>query len=1023
MAGFFFMFGFCAFDDKPTGLDFGSAPRGTVFYDSNGNFFRANASAAGGFNDLVEDLFGASGGTQDMSTDGQYLLQSLSNAVGGGGDALIDDVTDTDFADWTRTADYDTLYAALTSDADTSNVVYFFGGTNDANASSGVTKAKYKQGLLKLKEFIQADFVNVKAIILNRVGAIGAGNDTNAQIVREALIELPDEDDFFIKGIDYYDQPRTDNAHPTTAAFQTNIAVRQSQNLGRHGGKITTGGFGASVTAATFEHYYVDLTITHDSGNALFVDSGCEDVFALDVGGTIYQPSLVTKLSNTSLRLSFEDSGLDPADITAAKIGYGAMAGLTQARPEAVRDNAGYALQSSSISVAQADPLIGMDFSYDMDAALSDKTFSGDDVTAITERGGNSFTSASGYYGTYDSYRKAVFAPDITTAYEISAGATGSASHLFTVAFYVPATVGNQGVIIGFGNATSVQAEPRTSLLIDTNKDIQWYQNQTNGFEVIGRAVTGWNIVVLDFVSASVCNAYLNDAAVHTFDPRDNMATQTHVWFLGGNHSGATATDAPSGVGVGRVWGRFGVAHGAEGDASISSIITYLTNLYAAQGEDYALPAGLSFTPPYNIYKHADGTFSHDYEPREITGTTKHVDPTNGNNANDGNSFATAYKSTDTAKAAGANIIIVYPVATGTLTFVDRSEGMTTDNFARSTKIIAMGNPGDLVFDNAIKASTLTWSQVGSNPTYSATRASVELVHDIGVTQESVFWNQENGGVHPRSTIYQKLGSVGEVHDTPGSWHLSGSTLYVHALDGEQPDANIRVRLNDTFISQTTGLDGTTPLNFWLENITSLGKDMVRFLIADNVLNDTHVTAIGCVTYNDTNVDGNSLSNVAMFYSKNSVVYQSASDGMNYRSGTLTPQCYFLEDNTFTNFTGDTGGADNYNGSTAHNSVKGVRMNCYYKNAYGAIIHDIDTTETLSLNTTVENNLSVSPTGGTDCGFRAGGSAKVFLDGCTTLGEMTYDLTADNTSEIIVVADFNGVVGSNFAGTGTITYL
>ena len=86
----------------------------------------------------------------------------------------------------------------------------------------------------------------------------------------------------------------------------------------------------------------------------------------------------------------------------------------------------------------------------------------------------------------------------------------------------------------------------------------------------------------------------------------------------------------------------------------------------------YDLPAAFSWTPPFTVFRTSAGTYSHDYSPVIPTGVEKHVDPTNGSNSNTGDSFAQAYKTTDQAKNQNANIIRVYPSATGTVTYVDR---------------------------------------------------------------------------------------------------------------------------------------------------------------------------------------------------------------------------------------------------------------------------------------------------------------------------------------------------------------
>lgn len=234
-------------------------------------------------------------------------------------------------------------------------------------------------------------------------------------------------------------------------------------------------------------------------------------------------------------------------------------------------------LQRSGRCSERNDPLLGMDFTYDMIAKMGEKTYSGGNITAITERAGNSFISSSGYEGTYDAAEGAITMPDEYSGYRISSGFTASAKHLLFMLFYIPATIPTNGIIWGTGDATSVQSVPRTSLQVYTGGGLQWFLNEANGTEYLGDVnMGGWNVLAMDFQSTSVCKSYLNSTSAVTFNPRDNMLTQTHAWFGGGVFAENTALDGLSGAKYARLWGRAGISHGASGDASIASIMTHL---------------------------------------------------------------------------------------------------------------------------------------------------------------------------------------------------------------------------------------------------------------------------------------------------------------------------------------------------------------------------------------------------------------------------------------------------------------
>ena len=348
-----------------------------------------------------------------------------------------------------------------------------------------------------------------------------------------------------------------------------------------------TGTIGPQVTAATWETDHALLTVSHDDGSDITVPSGSEECFAFDIDGTVYQASATSRVDATTIKVDFDNVGFFTPDTDDSfKVGYGAMNGLSRTSPEVVVDNATNALplRLSVITPTISDPLLSMDFDYDLSPKAGVRTDSSGDITQITERGGNTFISASGNYATYSSSNGSLVAPDATTAYYLNSSNTGSAEHLVFLAFFVPSTIANQGIIWGAGSSASVQPTPRTSLILNTSGNLQWYQNQSSGVETLGSATTNaWNIVCLDFQSTSNADAYINSTSTtHTFDPRDNMPTQTVPWVMAGDTDASANLDGVASLELARCWGRFGASHGEAGDASISDIMTYLAGNYGA---------------------------------------------------------------------------------------------------------------------------------------------------------------------------------------------------------------------------------------------------------------------------------------------------------------------------------------------------------------------------------------------------------------------------------------------------------
>jgi len=568
----------------PSSFVVAGSPRSLLGYDSNAHYERGEAAQVNGYRDAIEAVFGAESGTQNFAISGCYLLKSTRVAASGVYSLINDD--DVDSANWTRDTQYSTMLAAITAPADENDVLHILGGTNNANAAGGITKAEYKAGMLKLWEFIQADFVNIQAIVkspVHRILAAGSPDDAQFELIRTADTELDAENTWFFLGSERYMDDLRDNAHFSVATLRGRTEEARAKDLGyAFKADLSAGSFGPLPVSAEFISNKMRVTLTHDAGTDITVTSGCEDIFAIFVDGTAHQPSSVVRVDATKIDLIFDEGNFDPVDLETCVCVYGAMAGLSQASPEVVKDNATFAqpLRRAVLTPTNSDPLFGMTYTYDMDAVLGDKTLSGSDVTAITERSGNNFVSSAGYYCTYSSANGSLVATDDDTGYRTDTAFTGSAAHLMFMLFYAPATPATKGVIWGTGDTAGVQVMPRTSLLLDTNGDVDWFQNQTNSAQEIGSAnLGGWNVVCLDFQSTSVCNAYLNSTTPVTFDPRDNMPTQTHAWFAGGNFSGDAATDGVANAEYARVWGRAGAGHGAVGDASVSDIMTYLAGL------------------------------------------------------------------------------------------------------------------------------------------------------------------------------------------------------------------------------------------------------------------------------------------------------------------------------------------------------------------------------------------------------------------------------------------------------------
>lgn len=565
--------------------DFPIDPRVAVFYDSIGDNFKQEAGVSGGYNDETLNYFSTAGGVQDMSRGGHVLLRSTAEAIGGGTATqyYIDDSA-ADPVDWTRGAPYTSVYNALTTPADSTDVLVVFGGTNDGNANSNITKAKYKQGLAKLKEFIQADFINCRFIILNPLHRQqgGSASDTQYQAIRDAQFEMIAEDTFFKEGITFYDADLSDAVHPTDPAMQGVMAERQAKNLAFHGGIISaTGVFGPSPINATWDGTDVLLTINHDDGSDLVVDSGCEPLFTMKTGTNVINPTSVTRESTNSLRCSFDNSGILADPSIDFFVGYGALSGLAQSTPAVVKDNATPALplRNKQITITNQNPIWDIsNLVVNLDPKIAERTMSGSDVTSVSGAAGESFSSIAGRYPQYDS-NGLLTAPDDSThlLLDQSFTATVDGQGFGGCVIDVPASIPTDGItFLSFG--TNSFGSQRCSLKLRAGGGLRWSRNDANGFEEVftgdlrgGKAIILWN-----FTSLSSVDFYINSLTPYNFNPYSSMQAQNRLWLFAERDTYLSTPD----VKFGQVFHR-PASFDAVNDPSISDIMNHLNTKYS----------------------------------------------------------------------------------------------------------------------------------------------------------------------------------------------------------------------------------------------------------------------------------------------------------------------------------------------------------------------------------------------------------------------------------------------------------
>jgi hypothetical protein len=525
-------------------------PRITARLDSFGDDLKANASL--GFNAKATTYFTASGGVQDMSVDGQYRLRSSAISV---------NPSNTNFQ-WNdsineQSASFDTLYAALTSSASSADICIDCGNTNDCNPAVSLSKADYKAAKLNQINADKADFPNWQRYILmpqNRSLDAGA-SDANYQAAREADLELAEENTFIELGPPVYDldiAASPDNVHIAASEWQNALADRYWAFIARKFGKTTTGGVGPKVTTAVMELTSVLCTVAHDNGTDITVTPGCEDAYAIEVGGTIYKATSIQKVSETQFRMFFDGSNFDIDDgVDSIKIIYGAMKNLTRVSPAVIIDNAPIPIpiRPKVISSPVFDNPMNGGKEYTLELTPKLETRTGSPVSSVTDRSGQVWNAVSGDEPTYDATLLgnlgALKASDNRTSLVNNTDTTALAWNRVFFVIKVPATVPALCHVLGLGTNVGAQPTPRVSLMLSTDGTLKWYQNESNGVTTVSGDVRGSVVIgCLDFESASNANAYINTiSAPVNFDPRDNIPGQSRVWLFGGDDTGTGAVD------------------------------------------------------------------------------------------------------------------------------------------------------------------------------------------------------------------------------------------------------------------------------------------------------------------------------------------------------------------------------------------------------------------------------------------------------------------------------------------------
>lgn len=381
------------------------------------------------------------------------------------------------------------------------------------------------------------------------------------------------------------------------------------------------------------------------------------------------------------------------------------------------------------------------------------------------------------------------------------------------------------------------------------------------------------------------------------------------------------------------------------------------------------------------------------FEPLDYPGVKRYcVDPVGGNDANTGADFANALKRISTALAKPDVDVIL--CKGGVVYRIDGTGNQGLGEYA-GTRDITLVSVGDRA--TITTAREVTWSE-------NATFANVWESSSTGGTIVSIVDLARVDG----NGDYVKLApvaSIAAVDVTPDSWFFESNKVYVRLAGDVTPAEKILA------LRSSLNRVSADNVKWYMKGFHFIGGSAGAFSARDATIN-TVVWAEDCWFTHQHLADGYQIKDIGLSIAVNCRASANANDGFNYHAlNGITPHFIEIGCVGIANLEGDSG-----NGSTAHEGVVGVRMNCDYFGNLGSGIADIDQSKTLNINVTSRGNPAPFASG-----VLANGTAEVWYDGLSCDGNEATDVRLEGNAVFhhrdMVLEDGAPV---NVAGTASI---
>lgn len=349
--------------------------------------------------------------------------------------------------------------------------------------------------------------------------------------------------------------------------------------------------------------------------------------------------------------------------------------------------------------------------------------------------------------------------------------------------------------------------------------------------------------------------------------------------------------------------------------------------------------------------------------------TIKYVDKEKGNDSNSGDDWANAYKTL--FKLATSPFDKAY-INAGDYPFLQ----VILDNDAK-----LIGVNGDVNVFSGVSGDERTWADEGGGVWSNSFGGGVNNVVDKTVLDDDGDYS-----------VYSKKTNLSDVENEAGSFwkDAGGGVLYIHTLDGLTPN---RVDLFVIVNYQTI----TAGKSIYAEGINFIGG--LRLINGTSDKNKIYLKNCSICYSHD---NGFTVRGNADILLEKTVIYKNILDGLNYKveSG-HNPNIIELNILSYGNGTSAT--AIN-NASSAHDSVKIIRIGSTYHSSYGRVVHDINNVKCLNIDCVVYNSLAVGVAKVAFSTSTNSSTVKMWLDGCRTYDDDgTIGVSNDNSGSFVYV--------------------